>query len=155
MTASLPRRKQPRVTIAAQEPTDLPDGEQQALIQGALLRECDETLVRLLEFSPQSATSPAARARKSRDKRISVEDLRYIEQMVGKIVATVPENEDEMMGKAAVYREYAKFSDRQPDLMATMLQAASRELERGMLQQKKHPTGENRIFVAPVRARVF
>ncbi|OAI30932.1 hypothetical protein A1351_22335 [Methylosinus sp. R-45379] len=143
MTASLPRRKQPRVTISAHEPTDFPSGEQQALIQGALLRECDETLVRLLEFSRHSTTSPVARTPRSRDHRISVEDLRNIEQMLGQIVATVPQNEDEMMGKAAVYREYANFSDRQPDLMTTMLQAASRELERGVLQLKKHSTREN------------
>ncbi len=58
-------------------------------------------------------------------------------------MATAPENEDEVMCKAAVYREYANFSDRQPDLLAIMVQDTSRELERRLLGLKKHPTGEN------------
>ncbi|TRL24697.1 hypothetical protein FM996_20290 [Methylosinus sporium] len=143
MTASLPRRKQPRVTIAAQEPTDLREDEQQALIQGRLLRECDETVFRLMKLSRQRVTNRASKGRKLRDQRRGVDDIRDIEHLIEQIVATAPENEDEVMCKAAVYREYANFSDRQPDLLAIMVQDTSRELERRLLGLKKHPTGEN------------
>ncbi len=138
MTASLPRRKQPRVTIAAQESTDLPDEEQQALIQGGLLRECDEALARLMKFSRQQTPVPALRGRKRRDQRCDADDVRYIEHMINQIVATVPENDDEMIGKAAVYREYADFSERRPEVMAIMLRAASEEMERERLRRAKY-----------------
>ncbi|MBG0808142.1 hypothetical protein IY145_01770 [Methylosinus sp. H3A] len=143
MTASLPRRRQPRVVISAHEPTALQDGQQQALIQGALLRECDETVFRLMKFSRQRASSQASKGRKLHNQRSGADDIRDIEHLVGQIVATVPENEDEVLGKAAVYREYANLSDRQPGLLAIMVQETSRELERRVLGLKKHPIGEN------------
>jgi hypothetical protein len=96
-----------------------------------------------MKFSRQRASSQASKGRKLRNQRSGADDIRDIEHLVGQIVATVPENEDEVLGKAAVYREYANLSDRQPGLLAIMVQETSRELERRVLGLKKHPIGEN------------
>lgn len=142
MTASLPRRKHPRVRVVAQDPTDLAEEEQRALIRGGLLRECDETVFRLMKLSRQKAPGSASRGRKRHDHRGDDDDIRYIEHMINQIVATVPKNDDEMIGKAAVYREYADFSKRRPDVMAIMLRAASEEIERVRLRRAKYSIRE-------------
>ncbi|ATQ70865.1 hypothetical protein CQW49_23225 (plasmid) [Methylosinus trichosporium OB3b] len=63
--------------------------------------------------------------------------------MVGQIVATVPAGACEKMGKVAIYREYADFSDRRPELLVIMLRAACDEMERELLATARHTIGES------------
>jgi hypothetical protein len=63
--------------------------------------------------------------------------------MVSQIVATVPAGAGEKMGKVAIYREYADFSDRRPELLAIMLRAACDEMERELLATARHTIGES------------
>ncbi|WP_157926133.1 hypothetical protein [Methylosinus trichosporium] len=137
MTASLPRRKQPRVVNAGRELTTLQDGTRQARVQGALLRECDEALDRLMQLTHQTSS------RRPAGVRFSAAEVQYIEHMVGQIVATVPAGACEKMGKVAIYREYADFSDRRPELLVIMLRAACDEMERELLATARHTIGES------------
>lgn len=138
MTASLPRREQPRVIVPGHEPTALQDPATPAGVQRKLLRECDEALDRLMKLARQRTSRRLARGRKHQARQSNAAEVQYIEYMVGQIVAIVPVSAGEKMGKMAIYREYADFSDRRPEVLAIMLRAACDEMERELLGTAKH-----------------
>ncbi|WP_157235606.1 hypothetical protein [Methylosinus sp. LW4] len=144
MTASFPRRKQPRDLISGREIlAALQNETMHPRVQGTLLRKCDETLDCLMEFSDQNTPSPASRGRKRLDQRRGADAVRYIEQMIRQIVATVPASAGEKMGKMAIYREYADFSEGRPEVLRILLRAACDEMEREFLGTAKHTIGDS------------
>lgn len=145
MTVVLRHFKRSRDRVSARRLTELQDEaaqETRSRTELALIRECDDALDRMLKLSRRKTRISPRRKPSGLGRRTDEGDVRSLEQMVARIASTDAASDAERMAKVAVYREYASFDSKRPNLLAIMLQRCSEEMEGELLRRARYEIGD-------------